>query len=99
VKSKEEESKRIRDLRDKLNQANSELFSYMYDHDMVKRFAVMSNKERAILKPFKNASDAALNEYKKAMSAAKGARNENVVYIPRGKNTKYKILFDKEMAH
>jgi hypothetical protein len=99
VKSKEEEGKRIKDLRDKLNQANSELFNYMYDHDMVKRFAVMSNKERAILKPFKNASDLALNEYKKAMSAAKGARNENVVYIPRGKNTKYKILFDKEMAH
>jgi hypothetical protein len=99
VRSKEGDDQRIKDLRTKLNFANAELFTCMFEHKIIKRVSEMTDKEKVIIQPFKKASDEALKAYRQGMTDAKGARNENVVHIPRGKNTKYKILFDKEMQH
>jgi hypothetical protein len=92
-------SESIKGARQHLSEANSVYVSKIRQLGLVKRYNTYTANEKMMVLTEKRSLVAAQQEYSKRLSAAKGVRNENLVKMPRGKQSPLARSFKTEMSH
>lgn len=92
-------SEDIKAAKEILSTENSNYIGKIRSLNLVKRYSTFDSSEKASVAAEKRALVQAQQQYSKALSAAKGVRNENMVKMPRGKSNFLARSFKSEMSH